>query len=281
MAGPVDDEPPWDELPPDIDPAYVAVLKAQRRVWMNLVHGMQRPWMTIGLLVVIGLAHLLAGVISFVQGFVNVAGIVVAQRGTGVLAFLGAMVGERVSDGELWRLVSCLFLHGDGTHILLNGLALYGLGRLCESVYGPVRFLWLFLVAGVCGSTLSWLGGNAASVGASGSIFGLMGACIVFGHRYRLVLPPHIGDMFRKKLLPWVGLNLAIGVLIPFIDNLGHFGGLVGGALMAMVISNRVIPASPNTVGSRIFMGMISGTVLLGTAASVVWSWLMTLGGGR
>ena len=281
MAGPVDDDPPWDELPPDIDPAYVAVLKAQRRVWMNLVQGMHRPWMTISLLVVIGLVHLLAGVISFFQGFVNVAGIAVAQRGTGVLAFLGAMVGERVSDGELWRLVSCLFLHGDGTHILLNGLALYGLGRLCESVYGPVRFLWLFLVAGVCGSTLSWLGGNAASVGASGSIFGLMGACIVFGHRYRLVLPPHIGDMFRKKLLPWVGLNLAIGVLIPFIDNLGHFGGLVGGALMALVISNRVIPASPNTVSSRTLMGMVSGAVLLGTAASVVWSWLVTLGGGR
>ena len=281
MAGPVDDDPPWDELPPDIDPAYVAVLKAQRRVWMNLVQGMHRPWMTISLLVVIGLVHLLAGVISFFQGFVNVAGIAVAQRGTGVLAFLGAMVGERVSDGELWRLVSCLFLHGDGTHILLNGLALYGLGRLCESVYGPVRFLWLFLVAGVCGSTLSWLGGNAASVGASGSIFGLMGACIVFGHRYRLVLPPHIGDMFRKKLLPWVGLNLAIGVLIPFIDNLGHFGGLVGGALMAMVISNRVIPASPNTVGSRTLMGLMSGAVLLGTAASVVWSWLLTFGGGR
>ena len=159
-------------------------------------------------------------------------------------------------------------------HILLNGLALYGLGRLCESVYGPVRFLWLFLVAGVCGSTLSWLGGNTASVGASGSIFGLMGACIVFGYRYRLVLPPHIGEIFRKKLLPWVGLNLFIGVIIPFIDNLGHVGGLVGGAIMAQLLSNRVIPAEPNTVLGRAAMGICSAVLLLSAVLGLLLFWL-------
>jgi len=257
-----------------VDPRHLAVVKAQRRVWMNLVNGLKRPRMTIALLSLIGLAHLLAGTLAFSQGLVNLAGVLVSQRSTGVLVVLGAMVGERVSDGEFWRLISCLFLHGDGMHILLNGVALFGLGRLCESVYGPVRFLWLFLVAGVCGSTLSWLGGNAASVGASGSIFGLMGACIVFGYRYRLVLPPHIGDMFRRKLLPWVGLNLAIGVVIPFIDNLGHVGGLIGGAAMAMVVSNRVIPASPNALGLRVVMGVACGIALLSTAAMLVWSWV-------
>ena len=280
MAGPVDSDPPDDPGLDAMDWRHHAVIKAQRRVWMNLVDGLGRPWMTVTLLVVIGLAHLLAGVIDFSQGLVNVAGIIVSQRSTGVLVVLGAMVGERVGDGEVWRLISCLFLHGDGTHILLNGLALYGLGRLCESVYGPVRFLWLFLVAGMCGSTLSWLGGNAASVGASGSIFGLMGACIVFGYRYRLVLPPHIGDMFRRKLLPWVGLNLAIGVVIPFIDNLGHLGGLVGGAVMAMVVSNRVIPASPNPVRMRLVLALMCALTLTATAAMLLASWGRILGRG-
>lgn len=280
MAGPVDSDPPDDPGLDAVDWRHHAVIKAQRRVWVNLVDGLGRPWMTVTLLVVIGLAHLLAGVIDFSQGLVNVAGIIVSQRSTGVLVVLGAMVGERVGDGEVWRLISCLFLHGDGTHILLNGLALYGLGRLCESVYGPVRFLWLFLVAGVCGSTLSWLGGNAASVGASGSIFGLMGACIVFGYRYRLVLPPHIGDMFRRKLLPWVGLNLAIGVVIPFIDNLGHLGGLVGGAVMAMVVSNRVIPASPNPVRMRLILALMCALTLTATAAMLLASWGRILGRG-
>jgi len=229
--------------------------------------------MTVSVLVVIGAAHLLAGVIQLVQGQANLAGVFVASRPTNVLVYLGAMYSPRVSEGELWRLVSCLFLHGDGMHLLLNGLALYGLGRLCESVYGPVRFLWLFLVAGVCGSTLSWLGGNTASVGASGSIFGLMGSCIVFGYRYRLVLPLHIGEMFRKKLLPWVGLNLMIGLVIPFIDNLGHLGGLIGGALMARVISNRVIPSEPNTKTARVGMGLGSAFLLLSAMGGVLMSW--------
>ena len=267
MDGPV--EPPEEP----IDPRYVAVVRAQRAVWSNMMRGFRRPWMTVSILGVIGMAHLLAGVIQLVKGQANLAGVLVAARPTSVLVYIGAMYSPRVSEGELWRLVSCLFLHGDGMHLLLNGLALYGLGRLCESVYGPVRFLWLFLVAGISGSTLSWLGGNAASVGASGSFFGLMGACIVFGYRYRLVLPPHIGEMFRKKLLPWVGLNLMIGLMLPFIDNLGHMGGLVGGALMALVISNRVIPSEPNTKSARLAMGLASAFLMLSAVVGLFVSW--------
>jgi rhomboid protease GluP len=137
-----------------------------------------------------------------------------------------------------------------------------------------VRFLWLFLVAGVCGSTLSYLGGNTASVGASGSVFGLMGACIVFGFRYRLVLPPHIGDLFRRRLLPWVGLNLVIGAVIPFIDNLGHVGGLLGGAGFALVVSNRVVPAEANALWSRVVMGVASGLVGFATVIGLMISWV-------
>ncbi len=281
MAGPVDDEPPVDGLPPELDPRYAAVIRAQARVWKNLADGMSRPWMTISILVVIGLAHLLVGLIGFSQGTVSLPGILVGDRSTGDLIFMGAMYSPRVQMGELWRLVSCLFLHGDGTHILLNGIALYGLGRLAESVYGPVRFLWLFLVAGLCGSTLSYLGGNTASVGASGSIFGLMGACIVFGFRYRLVLPPHIGEIFRKKLLPWVGINLMIGVIIPFIDNLGHFGGLVGGSVFATMVSNRIVPAEKNALSNRIMMGILSGVLLFLTLGLLVWSWVDVVGRGR
>jgi len=237
--------------------------------------------MTVAILVIIGLAHLLVGVIGFSQGRLTLAGIVVGSRTTSNLVFMGAMYGPKVNLGEYWRLVSCLFLHGDGTHILLNGIALYGLGRLSESVYGPLRFLWLFLFAGVCGSTLSFVGGNTASVGASGSIFGLMGACIVFGFRYRLVLPPHIGELFRKKLLPWVGINLVIGILIPFIDNLGHFGGLVGGAGFAAVVSNRIVPAERNALSNRIVMAVISAGLMLSAACGLVWSWIQLADMGR
>ena len=76
MAGPIDDDPPIEGLEPGFDPQHVAVLKAQRRVWMNLAGGLRRPWMTIGLLVVIGIAHLLSGLVAFSQGQVNLAGAV-------------------------------------------------------------------------------------------------------------------------------------------------------------------------------------------------------------
>jgi rhomboid protease GluP len=167
----------------------------------------------------------------------------------------------KVDGGELWRLVSCVFLHGDGLHLLLNGLALFALGRLCESLYGSARFAWLFVLSGMCGAAFSWLGGNTTSVGASGGIFGLMGAAMVFGWRYQAQLPPHMSHFLRRSLLPWVVLNLVIGLLIPFIDNLGHIGGLVGGAVLGTFIGNRVIPGEES---SRLVRGsMAAGTLLL------------------
>jgi rhomboid protease GluP len=213
-----------------------------RRIGDALWVGMLHPAMTRGLVALIVAIHVYVGVQMWLAQKAHFVGVFLAQRDLATLEATGAMRGLRVSGGEYWRLVSCILLHGDGMHILLNAVALFALGRLCESVYGPVRLLFLFLVSGICGSLLSWAGGNASSVGASGGIFGLMGAAIVFGFRFQKELPPMAGELFRKRLLPWVALNLFIGAVVPFIDNLGHVGGLVGGSLLALVLDNRVIP---------------------------------------
>ena len=117
MEGPIDPTPPETE-----DLPHAAVIRAQRAVWGNLARGFRRPWMTVSILGVISMTHLLAGVIQLVKGQANLAGVLVASRPTSILVYLGAMYNPRVSDGEVWRLVSCLFLHGDGMHILLNPL---------------------------------------------------------------------------------------------------------------------------------------------------------------
>jgi len=218
-------------------------------------------WTLVGLIIAL---HLIAGVQQYRLGGYSLAGIVVGERSNSVLIPLGAMVSRDVQDGEVWRLVSCIFLHGSGTHILLNGVALFGLGRLWEGVVGPLRLLWLFLLSGLGGAILSFLGGTSASVGASGSIFGLMGACIVFGWRYRIQLPPHIGELFRVKLLPWVGLNLFIGYTIPNIDNLGHVGGLITGAALAAVTGNQIIVGRQGSTSTRILMSAGVATLMLG-----------------
>jgi len=272
MAGSMSGGPPEDEG--ILDPELVARLYRERRaqagVWRRLVRGMQRPWMTWALVSVMGLLHLIAGVQQFRMGAGNLAGILVGQRPRQVLIDMGAMFAPGIEAGEIWRLVSCIFLHGDGTHILLNGVALIGLGRLWEGVVGPLRLLWLVLLTGLGGALLSFVGGNEASVGASGAIFGLMGACVVFGWRFRRELPTHIGELFRRKLLPWVGLNLFIGYVIPFIDNLGHVGGLITGAALAMVSGNQIIPGHGGSPTGKILMGVGSGALLLGALLGVV-----------
>ncbi|MCB9764222.1 MAG: rhomboid family intramembrane serine protease [Alphaproteobacteria bacterium] len=157
----------------------------------------------------------------------------------------GAREHDAVLDGELWRMGACIFLHGGPLHLALNMLALFGLGRLCETAYGPWRMLWMFLASGLAGSALSQLGGTPLSVGASGGVFGLLGAGVVFGLRYRADLPEPMRKVFGRGLLPWVFLNLFIGFAIPGIDNLGHIGGLLGGAACAAVLGSRVVPWSP------------------------------------
>jgi rhomboid protease GluP len=260
---------------PPVDPRLVAQARAQQGVLRRLAKGMQTPWVTRGLLAVMVALHLIVGVVMLFTGSANIFGVFVANRPSGVLIQMGAMYAPAVGKGEIWRLISCVFLHGDGMHMLLNGVALYGLGRLCEGVYGSIRFLWLFLVCGVVGALLSYLGGNIASVGASGGIFGLMGACIVFGWRYKRELPQHIGELFRVKLLPWVVLNLFIGIALPFIDNLGHLGGLIAGAVMAAVLGNRIVPGHNGTETTIILMGTGSGLLLALAALGVPLGWFL------
>ncbi len=158
-----------------------------------------------------------------------------------VLLLLGARQDLAIAS-QPWRLLSCALLHGGPLHLLLNGLALYGLGRICEAIYGPVRLLALFLGSALAGSVLSWLGGVPLSVGASGAVFGLLGAGMVFGLRFRRQLPVELQRVLGWSLAPWIALNLAIGLLpmLP-IDNLAHVGGLIGGAVLGLLLRDKVV----------------------------------------
>lgn len=219
----------------------------------RIVERLRRPWMTGALVLAVVAAHLGVGLIPYLRGNSDLLGVFVRLRGPRLLRRCGAMHGASLDDGELWRLVSASFLHVEGLHLLLNALALLALGRLVEAVYGPVRLLWLFLVAGAGGAALSWFAGNPLSVGASSAVFGLMGAAIVFGWRHGAELPDRVRAFFRWKLLPWLVLNLALG-LLPFLDAWGHGGGLIAGSVLALVLGNAVVPGeagSPVTLAAQ------------------------------
>lgn len=133
---------------------------------------------------------------------------------------------------EYYRLITGTFLHADIFHLLSNCYALYIIGSQVESFYGKNKFLLIYFFSAITGSLLSITLSNNASIGASGAIFGLMGAILYFGYYYRV----YIGATWKQSILPVIALNLIIGFVIPGIDYFGHIGGLIGGVLISMAV---------------------------------------------
>lgn len=152
---------------------------------------------------------------------------------TGLLVALGANYGPLVKNGEIYRLVACMFLHGGIMHFGLNMYSLFIVGPRVEDFFGKWKFLLIYFLSGICGSLLSvGMNPDVVSIGASGAIFGLFGALVYFGYSYR----GYIGAMIRSQIVPIVIYNLFLGFIIPGIDMWGHVGGLIGGLLAANML---------------------------------------------
>jgi rhomboid protease GluP len=143
--------------------------------------------------------------------------------------------GPEVLQGEWWRLVTSMFLHGGFIHLFLNGWALYQLGTLFELLMGSARLLMVYFLTGIAGSLASaFITGNH-SVGASGAIFGLMGALIAFLLKHRDNLTPQAKSLLMQLLL-WAGINVFLGFSTPGIDNAAHLGGAAAGLLLGFTL---------------------------------------------
>lgn len=150
-----------------------------------------------------------------------------------VLYLYGGKINQFILQGQLWRLLTPALLHGSILHILFNMYALYVLGRQLEVVYGHGRFLLLYVLGAFAGNVLSFLFTPANSYGASTAIFGLVAAQGVFIYQNRRLFGSRTRSMLANTVVI-VLLNLSFG-LTPGsgIDNFGHLGGLIGGALFA------------------------------------------------
>ena len=145
-------------------------------------------------------------------------------------------------DNEWWRLVTSAFLHGGWLHIAFNMYVLYALGPSLERVLGHSRYLALYLMAALGGAVCSYAFSDVmtVSVGASGAIFGLMGALVVAGRKLRY-------DITQVLIL--LAVNFAIGFMAPGVDWRAHVGGLVVGAAVAAVF---VLPPARIRVPAQI-----------------------------
>lgn len=148
--------------------------------------------------------------------------------GNGLLR-LGAKVNFLIGLGEYWRLLTSMFLHADVMHLIFNMLALYILGRDIERFFGRTKFLLIYFISGLIGSSFSYLIVSNVSVGASGAIFGLMGANLFL---YK-INPTVYKRIYGTDFLVLIGINLVLGLIRPNIDMAGHIGGLIGGFVTA------------------------------------------------
>lgn len=162
------------------------------------------------------------------------------QFGDDVLVVLGASQASLVLSGQVWRLGTAMFLHAGLLHLAVNGWALYQLGGLVEILFGSRRLAAIYFSSGLTGSVASvgWglvSGIDVRSVGASGAIFGLLGALIAFLVRHRDRLRPEARSLLMQ-LLFWAGLNIFLGFTVPQIDNAAHLGGLFAGLIGGAVV---------------------------------------------
>jgi membrane associated rhomboid family serine protease len=156
-----------------------------------------------------------------------------------------------VADGEYWRLLTVTLVHAFPIfglmHLFFNMYALYLAGTIVERLYGPWRFLGLYLLCAAAGSTASFVfGGDAPSVGASGAVFGMFGILISARAAHAPLLDRR-SRALMSQLVPIVLINLAFGFFAGGIDNAAHIGGLVAGLWLGWLL----MPAAGRTLAAR------------------------------
>jgi membrane associated rhomboid family serine protease len=184
-----------------------------------------------------------------------------------VIDLFGAKINERMLVHgkwlQWWRLVTPIFLHGGLLHLCVNSYSLYILGRQIEPFYGSRRYFIIFMVSGIAGVAASMRYSPVPSIGASGAIFGLVGAGIVFPIRFRSLVPAAQRRQIVRQLVQVAAINLAIGFSLKgIVDNSAHIGGLIGGGIAALFL----LPDALDTRENR------------STSDSVLWAVSLALG---
>ncbi len=158
----------------------------------------------------------------------------------------GAIIHDYIFlHGEYWRLLTAMFLHGGVLHLAMNVIALVQIGRLYELMFGSARFLTVYFVSGLLASLASAWFTRGASVGASGAIFGILGAFVFSVWRSPRFRHERMARSIVNQLIFWIIANLIIGTQIPQIDMSAHVGGLLVGMLLGATLPHAPAPPPP------------------------------------
>jgi len=177
----------------------------------------------------------------------------------------GANYGPKTTQGEWWRMFTCMFLHIGVLHLLFNMIALWNIGGFMEHLLGSMDFLVLYLLAGLLGSVASvaW-NPFVVSAGASGAIFGLYGGLLAFLVRHRTVQHASLAAL-RTNTLAFLGYNVVYGFIVQGIDMAAHLGGLAGGVVCGFVLTPALTFASRSRhQGRSVLVGVMGLGLVMG-----------------
>ncbi len=189
-----------------------------------------KPWITIGIIAINVIMYLVTAYLSFVYAKGSIF-----TSDTNVLIILGAKVNNLITQGQYYRFVTCMFLHGGIVHLGVNMYSLYAIGPMVEKVYGKSKYIAIYFISGICASIFSYGFSTDVSIGASGAIFGLLGAVLIFAIKSK----GKTGNGFIRSILSVIFINIFIGATLPNIDNFAHVGGLLGGMIVAFMVNFR------------------------------------------
>lgn len=178
------------------------------------------PYVTYGLIIINVIVFILMYI--FGKGSENVQ----------TLVDFGANYPPYIKGGDYYRLFTSAFLHIGILHLLCNMYSLFVIGSQLESFFGKVKYLIIYVGSAIFGNLMSMLFFDGVSAGASGAIFGLLGALLYFGYHYRV----YLGTTLKSQIIPIILLNLFLGFSMTSINNAAHIGGLVGGVLLAIAV---------------------------------------------
>ena len=204
------------------------------------------------------ITYILIAVNIIIYLLIALAGENIIEFNPNILYKYGALVNsnQMVSNLDYYRLITSIFLHGGIFHLLFNMYSLYIIGPQLENFFGKIKYLIIYIFSGICGNLLSmlFLADNNVSVGASGAIFGLLGALIYFGYHYRV----YLGGVIKSQIIPLIAINLFIGYISSGINNIAHIGGLIGGVLISIALGVKYKSSNSDRIN-----GIIMSTIFI------------------
>lgn len=206
----------------------------------------KKPYITYGLILI--------NVLMFLAMYILGSG----SEDVITLLNFGALQKDFILSGEVYRLITAMFLHIGPVHLLFNMYVLYVIGPQIESFYGRIKYLIIYLVSGIIGGLLSCTLSNYVSAGASGAIFGLLGSLLYFGYHYRV----YLGNVLKSQIIPMIVINLLLGFMLPGIDISAHIGGLIGGVLISMALGVKYKSTTSNKVNGYILTSILVGFLI-------------------